>query len=147
MDLFSNISNLHLDWCRSDHRPIEISISNSMFRGRRNIIPRRFKFEEHWSQHSNCSDIIKNASDWSPIIDSPSGLAKSLCNLSSSLSKWGWPISNSISKNIENCRHILKKAYSKPVVNFTEILNIENNLDNLLTEEEIFGDKDPAKTG
>lgn len=54
INLVSNISNLHLDWCRSDHRPIELSISVSASRKRSKGMPRRFKFEEHWSSHPNC---------------------------------------------------------------------------------------------
>lgn len=76
--------------------------------------------------------------DWNSSSNNPSELAIFLRKLASKLNNWGLPTSNSIKNNIDNCRHLLKKAYSNPSVNFVEILNIENTLDNLLSEEEIF---------
>lgn len=74
----------------------------------------------------------KEATEWTPQDSSPSGLAILLKNVSFNLNKMGSPISNSLVKNIDNYKHILKKAYSNTVANFNDILSIESNLDNLL---------------
>lgn len=50
IDLFPNISNLHLDWCRSDHRPIELNIISSAPPNFTSARVPFFRFEEHWMQ-------------------------------------------------------------------------------------------------
>lgn len=134
-NLFINISNLHLDWCRSNHRPIELFISVSTYKKIHKSFPRSFKFEEHWTNRVSCSDIIKEATGWNANLNNPSSMAFSINKVASNLNNWGLPISSSISKNISNGKFLLKKAYSNPIANFTEILDIKNTLDSLLSEE------------
>lgn len=55
---------LPLDESNSDHRPIEFNIQNNQG-SRRNSKFKAFKFEECWTKHAKCHDIIQTNGLWS----------------------------------------------------------------------------------
>lgn len=85
---FSHTEVRNLEWFFSDHKPIEIQLLRKRNKalGRRN---NQFKFEEFWTRHEVCEDLIKDNGDWRGNNSFASSLPNCLQECSEVLSKWG----------------------------------------------------------
>lgn len=98
-----------------------------------------FRFEECWTLHQECGDIVRNNGNWKTSGDSFSPLHKNLFSCSKELGRWGKNILSNRKHKIKKCKSALQDAYSEfPKVDFTKIHAIEFELDSLLEEEEIY---------
>ncbi|KAL5819223.1 hypothetical protein ACOSQ4_023065 [Xanthoceras sorbifolium] len=89
LDLFPSSSVDHLDYWRSDHRPLLVNILSSLSantgptRG-----PRRFMFEECWASEEGCAAIIEQ--NWCNQIcrDSVASVLSNISDCTSKLQIW-----------------------------------------------------------
>lgn len=137
--LFDNFTIKHLDWLSSNHRPIEFSLRNpsSGTKGRKNHC---FKFEECWTIHDECKNIIKEERIWHPSAQFKIPcLNQNLNRCVVALKQWGRSITKGFKSKIIKCKRALQDAYNCfPNVDFDEIHGIEFELESLLEEEEIY---------
>lgn len=98
-----------------------------------------FKFEEYWTNHEECAEIISRNGDWSVDPFSLSSLGCNLTRCSDALSKWGKGLNSQRNIRIWEWKKALKQAYSNiPHIDFNIIHGLEFELDKLLEEEEIY---------
>lgn len=108
--IFIDVEAYNLDWLFSDHRPIKFKID------RKHSNPRRgqnkpFKFEELWTRHEACGELISNNGQWEGSNFFLSSLSFDLNSCSHSLSKWGKEINIRRKKRINKCKLALRDAY------------------------------------
>lgn len=98
-----------------------------------------FKFEECWSTHQECQEIIKTNRVWKNEGGSFVPLHQNLKVCAKVLGKWGKNMSRDLTNKIKMNKQALKEAYDYfPEVDFNKIHAIEFELDKLLEEEEIY---------
>ncbi|MDO7987362.1 reverse transcriptase domain-containing protein, partial [Sweet potato little leaf phytoplasma] len=136
--LFDNIGVLHLDWLFSDHRPIEVILNSRKSIGsHRHNKP--FRFEEFWTVHGECEDLISRNGDWKGSGIPLTPLSLDLKNCSIALSNWGRSLNSKRKNRIKECKSALKEAYKNiALIDFDSIHSIEFELDKLMEEEEIY---------
>lgn len=134
-DLFHYVEVANLDWLFSDHRPIEISLDNLRSKaGRRKN--RQFRFEELWTRHQKCKDLISNNGNWSGSNIFFSSLSDDLQNCSLVLNEWGKALNVNWKNKIKECKENLRFAFDNiHNIDFDHIHAIEFELDRLLEEE------------
>lgn len=137
-ELFNYVEALNLDWLFSDHRPIEIRLDDQRTKaGRRK--GRNFKFEEIWTRHKECKELISRAGNWSGNNILSSSLDSDLLNCSRDLNGWGKSLNINRKNKIRECKENLKIAFDNiHNIDFNHIHAIEFELDKLVEEEEIY---------
>lgn len=100
---------------------------------------RIFRFEEVWTQHSDCKKMIADPVCWANQGSGISCLEQCLQRCRSRLKQWGKGTFSSIRNRIEIYQRILQDLYSKqPPWDFDEIKKIEDHLDKALQDDEIY---------
>ncbi|KAL5804637.1 hypothetical protein ACOSQ3_031437 [Xanthoceras sorbifolium] len=131
----------HLDFWKSDHRPILLHIavqglaSPNVGSGRRS----RFHFEESWVGLAECDQIIKN--NWG-VLAAPVSLGGVCANIgrcTASLGRWNALNRASLRRGI-NTKRLELASLSRSVspVSWRDIRLVEKELDDLLLQDEIY---------
>lgn len=88
-DLFENYQVTNLDWAKSDHRPIQLSLNGRGQGNQRGARDRPFKFEEWWTRLEDCRNIIRRNGSWGNDRDEVKPLHHVLSQCASALKSWG----------------------------------------------------------
>lgn len=138
--LFPKGTMQHLDWARSDHRPIMFEGNSKRIRNDTNERGRRiFRFEEAWTQHADCNEMITKLGCWEDRYPGFSRLENCLKICQDRLHKWGKSMIGNIRHHIAKLKTTLQDLYKKhPPWDFTQIKKIESQLDKAMEEEEIY---------
>lgn len=140
LQLFPNVIVQHLNWARSDHCPI--MLYESFGSGLGTTVTKRlrvFRFEEIWTQQSECKNIIIDHGRWTVSQSDYPKLESCLQQCRVGLQKWGKGTFANLRHNILKFQSQLQDLYKQPPPwDFRLIKNIEDQLDQALENEEIY---------
>lgn len=138
-NLFANFQVANLDWAKSDHRPIQLSILGRDQGYRRGRGCHSFKFEEWWTRQEECRRIIQRGNCWGSEQEKPQPLHHALIQCSFALKGWGFVQNKRLKMEIKEVKEKLKREYERSSSTYFSIIHaLEKRLDTLLLEEEMY---------
>ncbi|KAK2654924.1 hypothetical protein Ddye_007976 [Dipteronia dyeriana] len=139
--MFQNSFVQHVDFRRSDHRPILVEILDSFVRMA--VVKRRaiqcFHFEECWVGREGCDRLVERCWNHSYASMELSRVVEAIQNCKDHLMKWNWKHHNGLRKDLDKCREDLHMVSENIQTGYwAEIHVLERRLDKLLAEEESY---------
>ncbi|KAL5819042.1 hypothetical protein ACOSQ4_022884 [Xanthoceras sorbifolium] len=131
----------HLDFWKSDHRPIllHIAVQGSVLSDRRGGRRYRFHFEESWVGMAECDQIVEN--NWRGL-EAPvrlGGVYDNIGRCSASLGRWNSLNRASLRRGINSKRlELTSLNRSVSAGSWRDIRRVEKELDDLLLQDEIY---------
>ncbi|KAK2657968.1 hypothetical protein Ddye_011020 [Dipteronia dyeriana] len=139
--MFSNSFVQHLDFWRSDHRPILVEILDSF--ERMTVVKRkgiqRFHVEACWVGREGCDRLVERCWNHSCASGELSRVVETIQNCKDHLMKWNRKHQNGLQKDLDKCREELHRVSENiQTDSWAEIRVLERRLDKLLAEEESY---------
>ncbi|KAL5825066.1 hypothetical protein ACOSQ3_021129 [Xanthoceras sorbifolium] len=131
----------HLDFWKSDHRPIlvHIAVQGSVSPNVGSCRRHRFHFEESWVGMAECDQIVKN--NWGVLVAPVrlSGVCDNIGRCTTSLGSWNSMNRASLRRGI-NTKRLELASLNRSVssASWRDIRLVEKELDELLLQEEIY---------
>lgn len=139
MDLFPKYQINNLQWARSDHRAIECCLNGNIEGGQKAKLVKPFRFEEVWTGHPECGELIASGGRWADWEMETQSLNAHLNGSEAALKKWGREVNKKMFNHISILKLTLKEEYEWPYpLDFVKISAIEMELDKYLEDEEIY---------